>query len=266
MTSTGSWAAGLGELSYRREGDPARPSVVLVHAVGSSTHLWDGVVPLLAPDLDVVTVDLLGHGASSDPARDLTIPEHADAIVGLIEVLGLAPVTLVGCSLGALVALDLTARQGRLVSSLVLNGCPGWTSESERTARLVGIAERLGPVGVPGPDFGLRGTVTPARPQVARQRQADLARSGRWFLASWWAMAAYDPIARLPDVTCPVHVAMGAEDFHLATSSNLIEGLPDARLTVLPGAGHLTPLDDPAAIAAIVRSAAIQAPTISSPR
>ncbi|WP_344600731.1 alpha/beta hydrolase [Sporichthya brevicatena] len=252
MHATGSWTAGLGELSYRREGDPARPSVVLIHAVGTSTHLWDGVIPILAAEVDVVAIDLLGHGASSDPRRDLTIPEHADAVAGLVEHLGIDPVTLTGCSLGALIALDVAARRPGLVSSLVLNGCPGWHLESQRTERLISIAERLGPSGRPGPDFGLAGTARPPSAEVAARRMEDLQRCGRWFLSSWWAMAAFDPVPRLEHIRCPTHLAMGESDFHLATSSTLTEGISDVRLSVIPGAGHLTPFDDARAIARLV--------------
>jgi 3-oxoadipate enol-lactonase len=222
--------------------------------------MWDGVLPLLAAHADVVVVDLLGHGSSGDPARDLTIPEHADQVAGLIEHLGIGPVTLMGCSLGALIALDLTARHSTLVSALVLNGCPGWHLESQRTARLSTIASRLGPSGMPQADFPLHGTATTSSAEVDAERRADLQRSGRWFLSSWWAMAAFDPITRLGRISCPTHLVMGDLDFHLATSYALVEGIPGARMTVLTGAGHLTPFDAPNALAEIALAAARRTP------
>ena len=250
------WTGRLGELAWTDEGDPGHRPVALLHAVGSSGHMWDGVRPLLADRTRVLTVDLLGHGESGDPAREMTVPDHADEVAGLLEHVGLGPVTLMGCSLGALIALDLTARHPALVASLILNGCPGWHRESQRTARLVSLAARVGPSGVPGADFPLLGTATPPSDVVAKQRRADLQRNGRWFLSSWWAIAAFDPIARLGRITCPTQVVMGDADFHLATSCTLVEGIPGARLTVLPGVGHLSPFDDPESLAEIALAAA----------
>jgi 3-oxoadipate enol-lactonase len=251
VSTTSRWTGGLGELSYATAGDAGRPTVVLLHAVGTSSHMWDEVVPLLAPHAHVLAIDLLGHGCSGDPVRELTIPDHADAVAGLITHLGLGRTTLVGTSLGALIALDLTARHGGLVSSLLLNGCPGWHLESQRTARLMSIAARLGPAGIPAADFPLLGTATPPTETVAAQRRADLQRCGRGFLSSWWAIAAFDPISRLSRITCPTHVVMGETDFHLATSYTLVDGVAGAQMTVIPGAGHLTPFDKPAEIARI---------------
>lgn len=253
---TARWTSTLGEVHYQTYGhDPGdAPPLLLLHAVGGSTQLWDDVLTPLRSGNGrlIVTPDLLGHGRSGDPSRDITLPEHADTMAGLMAQLGVTRFAVAGTSMGALIALDLAARYPDRVSSLVLNGCPGWHLESQRMARFAQMASKVGADGLPDPDAPLGGTVTPPDAATAERRRADLKRCGRWFISSWWAIAAFDPIARLGRIRCPMHLVMGDNDFHLATSYALVDGVACGRMTVLPGAGHLTPFDDPKGVAAAI--------------
>lgn len=123
-------------------------------------------------------------------------------------------------------------------------------------ARFKLMAARAGPDGKPDADLKLGGTAKPSSPEVAARRRQDLSRCGEWFFSSWWAIAAFDPISRLPRIACPVRIIMGETDYHLATAYTLVEGLSGAQLQVLPGVGHLSPFDDPAAIAAAINDVA----------
>lgn len=250
------WHSGYGEISYQRyeNGQAGTPPLLLLHAVGGSGHLWDGVLTDLRPSAgrDIVVPDLLGHGSSSDPSREFSLPDHADTMAGLMAALGFTRFAVAGTSMGALIALDLAARYPSRVSSLVLNGCPGWHLESQRMARFTTMAAKVGADGLPRTDAPLGGTTTTPAEATAERRRADLARCGRWFISSWWAIAAFDPIARLARLECPVHVVMGDGDFHLATSHTLVDGVARGRMTVLPGAGHLSPFDDPKGVAAAI--------------
>lgn len=251
---TARWASLLGEVSYRVHGQDDAPALLLLHAVGGSTHLWDEVLaPLLArTDRRIVTPDLLGHGESGDPHREITLPEHADTMAGLMARLGFTRFAVAGTSMGALIAVDLAARYPDRVSALVLNGCPGWHLESQRMARFTLMAGKVGPDGLPKPDSPLGGTVAPPDAETTQRRRSDLLRCGRWFISSWWAIAAFDPTARLGRIRCPTHIVMGDNDLHLGTSYALADGVADGRMTVLPSAGHLTPFDDPDGIAVAI--------------
>jgi NAD(P)-dependent dehydrogenase (short-subunit alcohol dehydrogenase family) len=57
------------ELAVREHGDPARPTILLVHGFPDTQGVWDDVVPLLAREHHVVTYDVRGAGASTAPAR-----------------------------------------------------------------------------------------------------------------------------------------------------------------------------------------------------
>lgn len=252
----GRWASPFGALSYRvySEGAVGEP-VLLLHAVGGSSALWQHVVPAIAAARCVVVPDLLGHGESGDPNRQLTISDHADILAALLSELSIARCAVGGCSMGALIALELAAQYPKRVSALMCNGCPGWHLESQRMARFKTMAARAGPDGKPNLDT-IGGTAKQSSPVVAARRRQDLDRTGEWFFSSWWAIAAFDPISRLRRIACPVRIVMGASDYYLPTAYTLLDGLADAQLQVLPGVGHLSPFDDPAAVAGAINDVA----------
>lgn len=112
-------------VSERGAGAP----IVLLHGLGLSAYSWRKVIPDLAQAHRVVAVDLKGHGISDKPDDGRYGPvDHARAISSLVKHLDLSGVTLVGHSLGGLVAviaaLELERSRPGTVSRLVLVDAP----------------------------------------------------------------------------------------------------------------------------------------------
>lgn len=250
MNQVRRFESSLGPISYRAEGE-GHP-ILMIHSLGTSSRLYDGVTPLLG--VAWVTPDSMGHGLSGPPKRDVTIPEHADALVELMDHLGAETFDVVGTSMGGLIGIDMAARYGDRVSALVLNGCPGWHLESQRTGRLVssGLHGYIDENGLPSKDVTPGGTVRPKTPEHEAMRREDAQRVGRFFVSSAWASAAFDLTTRLGKIHCPTLVMYGDKDFHLGTGYNLVENIEGARLQLIANSGHLTPYDDPEAVAETV--------------
>lgn len=106
-------------------GDSGSP-VVLLHGIASSAVAYEFVVPDLSKTHEVIALDLLGFGLSPAPdTAQFTIDEHVDAIITSLKRLRVRrPITLVGHSLGALIAIRLAARFPKWVSHLVLVSPP----------------------------------------------------------------------------------------------------------------------------------------------
>jgi len=126
-------ATGRLRLHYQRWGTIARqPTLVLVHGLGSSCHIWDLVAPLLAPHYVVVALDQRGHGESDQPDTGYDFPSIVADLAHLLDTLGLrAPALLVGHSWGASVVLHFGASHpARTAGIVLLDG--GTSSPGER--------------------------------------------------------------------------------------------------------------------------------------
>jgi 3-oxoadipate enol-lactonase len=119
---------GLG-LAYDVYGAAGAPPLVLLHALGESRRDWPGVAERLAQDFSVFAVDLRGHGDSDWPGT-YSCRLMADDVARLLDQLGLRSVTVLGHSLGGVVAYLLAERRPDLVGRLVIEDiCPPFHRE-----------------------------------------------------------------------------------------------------------------------------------------
>jgi 3-oxoadipate enol-lactonase len=100
-------------------GDPSKPPLVLLHALGENATSWDAVAERLAPHFSLLTLDLRGHGVSDWPGT-YSHELIRDDVVGVLDALGLRDVVLVGHSLGGVVALLVAMQRPDRVARLVV--------------------------------------------------------------------------------------------------------------------------------------------------
>jgi 3-oxoadipate enol-lactonase len=123
MTEPRAAAVGGLRMSYEVAGDPAAPPMVLLHALGERAADWAPVTPAFAADYRVHAVDQRGHGGSDWPG-EYSFQLMRDDAIGLLDHLGLRDVVLVGHSMGAVVAYQLTIARPDLVAKLVIEDAP----------------------------------------------------------------------------------------------------------------------------------------------
>jgi pimeloyl-ACP methyl ester carboxylesterase len=99
---------------------PARPDLLLIHGLASSSHIWDLVAPILARRHRVFAYDQRGHGESSKPSAGYGFDHTAADALAVVEALRLRKPLLAGHSFGAHVALEAAVRSPRSVSGIVL--------------------------------------------------------------------------------------------------------------------------------------------------
>jgi len=122
-------------------GDPASPAILLLHGWGASAYSFRKVIPELARSgYYAVVPELRGHGGSDKPrlAGAYTAQAMAVRVAAVIDALRLAPVAMVGQSIGGAIVLDLAAMRPDLVSAAVLVSPIGFTS-----LRRVDVLRRL---------------------------------------------------------------------------------------------------------------------------
>ncbi|MGB9929734.1 MAG: alpha/beta fold hydrolase [Methanosarcina sp.] len=118
---SGYMETGSGKLYYEIKGKGH--TLVLCHAGFLDSRMWNGQWEAFTKHYKVIRFDMRGFGRS-DPVKD-PIPRRQDLYL-LLQKLGIKKMNLLGCSLGAELAIDFTLEHPEMVSSLILvNGTPG---------------------------------------------------------------------------------------------------------------------------------------------
>jgi pimeloyl-ACP methyl ester carboxylesterase len=101
-------------------GNETKPPLLLIHGGKDHARSWDFVARALRGDYHVIVPDLRGHGDSAwAQGSTYTLPEYVLDVAQLIEVLGIAPVSIIGHSMGAAVSLYYTGVYPEKVRKLV---------------------------------------------------------------------------------------------------------------------------------------------------
>ena len=105
--------------------------LLLIHGLGASRRSWDLVLPRLAANRAIITIDLPGHGASPAGPAGGTFVGLADEVEHFSRDQGLTGVDIAGSSLGARIALEL-ARRGGVGTVIALDPGAFWAAPWER--------------------------------------------------------------------------------------------------------------------------------------
>lgn len=241
-------------------GDPARPTVVLLHGGGANHHWWDHVAPELADRFHVVALDFRGHGDSDYPELRETGAFHRD-LAALVEHLGQREVALVGHSLGGHVALHHAAAHGGVSALVAIEVSRGGVPRERRRMRLALAAHRSYRSREEAieryrflPESRVPELLRRAIAEHSLRRQDD----GRWSFKfdPRWFLVPPTPPPDLARVRCPCLVVRGG-DSPLLTHEGaraLAAELPDARVLEIPGCGHNVHLERGPEVAAAVRA------------
>jgi len=225
---------------------------VLVHGFTQTGASWDALVPALAQQHEVVTVDAPAHGASADVRADLRTGATLLGAAG-------GRATYVGYSMGGRLALHLALARPDLVTRLVLVSATGGIGDAaERAARRAAdeaLAERLEAGGLEA--FLDRWVAQPLFATLADPMLEDRRRNTVAGLASSLRLAGtgtQQPLwDRLGALRLPVLLVAGGDDAKFVTAAERMAALlPDATLEVVPVAGHTVHLEQPAAFLAVL--------------
>jgi pimeloyl-ACP methyl ester carboxylesterase len=240
------------------DGPRQAPPLLLIHGSGASGASWGLVAGALAGHHHVIRVDLPGCG-QSPPASSYDVPEQASRVAVLLDSLGLRQVTLAGHSSGGYVATALAEQRPDLVGSLALISTGPSLDALLRQPFILRalLAPPLGPLLWPRrSDVMIRKGIstTTARPvNIPDDMVADLRNmTYRVFRIVLRRNAEYiaerSVPERLADLDVPVLVIFGAADPRYEPSSaHQYDAVPNARVEMLPGVGHVPILEAPEA-------------------
>ncbi|MBS7690451.1 alpha/beta fold hydrolase [Pseudomonas lalucatii] len=238
--------------SYLATGQ-GRP-VVLIHGVGLNKEMWGGQIVGLAPSYRVIAYDMLGHGASPRPAAGTGLAGYAEQLLELLDHLELAQATIIGFSMGGLIArafaLHHPQRTGGLV---VLNSV--FNRSPEQSA---GVIERARQVAEHGPNANAEAALTrwfsreyqAANPaQIAALRQTLASNDPQGYLTTYELFATQDMYRAdaLHGIGVPALIATGELDPGSTPqmARELAARIPGAQVAVLAEQRHMMPVESP---------------------
>ena len=251
----------LGRWFYEVRGTQLRASdatIVLWHSFLCDGGMWDGQVEALAALGRVVVFDGPGHG-KSEPAPKFTLDDNTRALEDALDVVAPGPVVLAGLSWGGMLGMRLALLDPGRVRALVLidtNADPEERRRQLKYRAMLAIYERAG---VPrwlvdkqvAPIMFGKKTVR-ERPAIVDAFYRDVngySRAGVMTAAKaiFWRE---DIVPRLGNVRAPSLVLCGRDDAAtpVARSETIARAIPGARLELISDAGHLSALEEPAAV------------------
>lgn len=236
------------------------PAIVLLHDGLLHSVVWDGEWDALCRGHRVVRYDRRGYGRSAPPKAAFL---QTDDLAGLLKHLGIARATLVGCSSGSAVAIDFAIHHPDEVENLILigpvvHGMPSSSFFDERGKRNNASLEK-GDVRAAADawskdPFEIAGANPPVRERLREVLVAhpqNLAYTGEFEIR--YRIPA---IERLAEIRVPTLLLVGEHDIpdvH-AHAGAIQAGIWGSRRDVVPGAGHLVPLEEPVELVARIES------------
>ena len=246
-------------IAWERRG--SGPALLLIHGLGYARWGWESVLDGLAEAHEVVLFDNRGVGGSDAPLGPYSAQMLAEDTVAVLDAAGLERAHVLGTSLGGMVALqvavDRPERVDRLVLACTTPGGPNAAPMPEQTVRLLQDSPTL-PRDVAmrrGVENALAPGADPAMIDRIMEHRLETAQP----LAAWLAQAAagvsFDVWDRVGDVRASTLVLTGDLDVVVdpRNSELLARRIPDARLEVFPGAGHLFFWEQPERFVQVVK-------------
>ena len=250
------------------------PPLVFVHGLSGCWPNWLEQLAVFAPDHRVIALDLPGFGHSPGEAGEVSMHGYAELLETLLAQLGIERPTVIGNSMGGLIAAELAASFPDRVERLVLVSPAGISTYRNRlTTRVMPAITRLQQVLALGAawtashadalatrprsrDLVLAGVVAhPSRlpPPLAAEQLRGAGTDG--FLSALEAILDFDLRPRLPLISCPTLVVWGTKDrlITVADAARFAEAIPGARKVIYEDTGHMAMLEQPALFNALLR-------------
>jgi pimeloyl-ACP methyl ester carboxylesterase len=246
-------------IAYERAG--SGPPLVLLHGfVGDGPTTWAPQLDALSETYTVVAWDAPGAGGSADPPEDFGMAGYADVLAGFVAALDLWPPHVAGLSFGGALAIALADRHPHVPRSLVLasayagwRGSLGGEAAEQRLARSLAISHASPDDFVAAllPTMFSEGT----EPATVAAFDAALRAFHPVGFRAMSRASAEDLRDALPGLLQPTLLVYGDLDVRapLPVARHLESEISQARLVVLPGAGHVCSLEAPEAFNAAVR-------------
>lgn len=249
-----------GDLAYidRGQGLP----VLLVHGFPLDHTMWGSQIEALAPYFRVIAPDLRGFGQSPlgdvDAQSGISMEEYADELVELLDAIGVAePIVFVGFSMGGYIAWQFVRKYPERLRALIQCDTRAAADTEEGRAGRLKMAERIAEWGsarvaeMMEPKLFSTHALETKPHLMAELRRVVSQTAPAGIAAAQRGMAARpDVTVLLPTIQMPTLVLAGADDVIGPPQEmrSVAAAIPEAAFVEIPAAGHMTTMENPAAV------------------
>jgi 3-oxoadipate enol-lactonase len=235
-----------------REGLP----VVFVHGFPFSHAMWKGQIEAAGTFCRVITYDLRGLGESDVGDGQYTIEGHVDDLIGLLDLLGIKKTAIVGLSMGGYITLRAIERNPeRFVAAVLCDTRSEADSNDTKIKRALGIKSVKEQGSRQFADTFVKGVFAEEsfrrNPEAVRFIHGIIGKTSPLSIAgSLLALASRtDTTESLPLIAVPTLILVGEHDVTTppSASRSMHEKIRQSELFIIPGAAHMSNLENPAA-------------------
>ncbi len=243
-------------LHLAEDGDPQGPALVFANSLGTDLRVWDAVLPLLPRGLRIIRIDKRGHGLSDDAPGPWSIEDLADDLAFALDALEIRDAAVMGLSVGGLIAQSLAARRPDLVRVLALSGtAPRIGTAESWNARIAAVeAEGIAPIAEAILERWFPPRFRAEDPSFAFWRNMLVRTPASGYAATCAAIRDADLTEATAALRLPVLAMVGEADG--STPPDLVramaERIPGARFEIIPNAGHIPGVEQPAVVARLI--------------
>lgn len=249
MIETLSLVAPDGAATGARLSGSRGPALVFVHGVGSTGAIWDYQLDAFADRARCLAIELRGNGVPKpepDPAL-ITREGYANDVLAVADTRDIDAFTIVGCSLGGVVAFELWKLVPERIAAMVIVG--SFAAYPNARSYADGIKAAVQSAGGMPAFAQARAAKLGLPPERTRETVEQMAcKDTASYLAATEATWTGDYTDVLPSIDIPVLVACGERDTiaPLALSQRIASSIRGAELIAIPDAGHVANADNPA--------------------
>jgi 3-oxoadipate enol-lactonase len=228
--------------------------IVFLHAFPLNRTMWAQQEEALSSQFRVITIDLRGHGESDAPLWRYTLEQSVDDVNALLDRLAIQQAVFAGLSMGGYILFAFYRKYAARVKGLILADTRAQADTEEGKDgrfQMAQIAYKKGPSAIA--DMMLLKLLS----STSIQTRPDLVQLVRTMIegneisgiaGDLMAMADRpDSVPLLSQITCPTQIIVGELDQATPPSDArlMADHIPNARLTLIPQAAHLTNLEQP---------------------
>jgi pimeloyl-ACP methyl ester carboxylesterase len=248
-------------IAFEREG--RGPPLLLLHGfVGDGIATWRDQLDTLSDAFTVIAWDAPGAGRSSAVPTSFRLPEYADCLAGFVSELKLTRPHVAGLSFGGALTLELFRRHRALPRTLILaGGYAGWAGSFAPSVVQQRLRSSLQASNLSATEFVgallpsmFSADAPPDRVAAFGANMAEFDREGFRVMAT--ALAEADLRDVLPQIDVPTLLLYGDRDARVPrdVTDALQAAIPQSRLVLLPGVGHVSSVEAPDRFSAELRS------------